>query len=43
MGNAYELYEQMKAIEFLQKGLQANTVLVVDPKTGLFKYLNDVK
>jgi membrane protease subunit HflC len=42
MGNAYTLYEQMKAIEFFQKGLQEDTVLVVDPKTGLFKYLNDI-
>ena len=42
MGNAYSLYEQMKAVEFFKKGLQDNTVLVVDPKTGLFKYLNDM-
>jgi membrane protease subunit HflC len=42
MGNAYTLYEQMKAVEFFKKGLQDNTVLVVDPKTGLFKYLNDM-
>jgi membrane protease subunit HflC len=41
MGNAYTLYEQMKAVEFLQKGLQENTVFIVDPKTGFFKYLND--
>ncbi|GHV44382.1 protein HflC [Synergistales bacterium] len=43
MGNAYALYEQMKAVEFFRKGLQKNTVLVVDPKVGLFKYLNDYK
>jgi membrane protease subunit HflC len=42
MGNAYTLYEQMKAVEFFQKSLQDNTVLVVDPKTGPFKYLNDM-
>jgi membrane protease subunit HflC len=42
MGNAYTLYEQMKAVEFFKKGLQENSVLVVDPKTGLFKYLNDM-
>jgi membrane protease subunit HflC len=42
MGNAFSLYEQMKAVEFFKKGLQDNTVLVVDPKTGLFKYLNDM-
>ena len=42
MGNAYSLYEQMKAVEFFKKGLQDNTVLVVDPKTGLFRYLNDM-
>ena len=42
MGNAYTLYEQMKAVEFFKSGLQDNTVLVVDPKTGLFKYLNDM-
>jgi membrane protease subunit HflC len=40
MGNAYTLYEQMKAVEFFQKGVQENTVLIVDPKDGLFKYLN---
>jgi hypothetical protein len=32
----------MKAIEFFQKGVRDNTVLVVDPNTGLFKYLNDI-
>jgi len=42
MGNAYSLYEQMKAVEFFKNGLQDNTVLVVDPKTGLFRYLNDM-
>ncbi|MCL2009726.1 MAG: protease modulator HflC [Synergistaceae bacterium] len=42
MGSAYSLYEQMKAVEFFKKGLQDNTVLVVDPKTGIFKYLNDM-
>ncbi len=42
MGNAYSLYEQMKAIEFFQKGVKENTVLIVDPKTGLFKYLNSM-
>jgi len=42
MGNAYSLYELMKAVEFLKDGLQDNTVLVVDPKTGIFKYLNDM-
>jgi membrane protease subunit HflC len=42
MGNAYALYEQMKAVEFFQKGLKEDTVLLVDPKTGLFKYLNDM-
>ena len=42
MGNAYTLYEQMKALEFFKQGLQENTVLVVDPKTGIFKYLNDM-
>ncbi|MDR1648978.1 MAG: hypothetical protein LBR71_01850, partial [Synergistaceae bacterium] len=41
MGNAYTLYEQMKAVEFFQKGLKNNTVLFADPKTGLFRYLND--
>ncbi|MDR1732044.1 MAG: protease modulator HflC [Synergistaceae bacterium] len=40
MGNAFSLYEQMKAVEFFQKGIKENTVLIVDPKTGLFKYLN---
>ncbi|MDR1977514.1 MAG: protease modulator HflC [Synergistaceae bacterium] len=39
MGNAYTLYEQMKAVEFFQKGIQENTVFVVDPKEGLLKYL----
>jgi membrane protease subunit HflC len=42
MGNAYTLYEQLKAVEFFQKGLREDTVLIVDPKTGLFKYLNDI-
>ncbi|MDR2137270.1 MAG: protease modulator HflC [Synergistaceae bacterium] len=42
MGNGYALYEQMKAVEFFQKGLKDDTVLLVDPKTGLFKYLNDM-
>jgi membrane protease subunit HflC len=42
MGNAYSLYEQMKAVEFLQKGLKDGTVLLADPKTGFFKYLNDM-
>lgn len=42
MGNAYTLYEQMKAVEFFQKGVREDTVLVVDPKTGLFKYLNNM-
>ena len=42
MGNAFSLYEQMKAIEFFQKGVKENTVLIVDPKTGLFKYLNNM-
>jgi membrane protease subunit HflC len=40
MGNAYTLYEQMKAVEFFQKGLKTNTVLIVDPRTGIFRYLN---
>jgi membrane protease subunit HflC len=40
MGSAFTLYEQMKAVEFFQKGLKDGAVLVVDPKTGLFKYLN---
>jgi membrane protease subunit HflC len=40
MGNAYTLYEQMKAVEFFQKGLKNNTVLIADPGTGLFRYLN---
>jgi membrane protease subunit HflC len=40
MGNAYTLYEQMKAVEFFQKGLKQDTVLVVDPKTGFFRYLS---
>jgi hypothetical protein len=31
----------MKAVEFFQKGVQENTVFIVDPKKGLFKYLND--
>ena len=42
MGNAYTLYEQMKAVEFFQKGVREGAVLVVDPKTGFFKYLNDM-
>jgi membrane protease subunit HflC len=41
MGNAYALYEQIKAVEFFRKGLKDDTVLLLDPKTGLFKYLND--
>lgn len=41
MGNAFSLYEQMKAVEFFQKGIKKDSVLIVDPKTGLFKYLND--
>jgi membrane protease subunit HflC len=40
MGNAYTLYEQMKAVEFFQKGLKQDTVLIVDPKTGFFRYLS---
>ncbi|MDR3231839.1 MAG: protease modulator HflC [Synergistaceae bacterium] len=40
MGSAFSLYEQIKAVEFFQKGVKEGTVLVVDPKTGLFKYLN---
>jgi membrane protease subunit HflC len=39
MGNAQALYEQMKAVEFFQKGLREDTVLIMDPKKGLFKYL----
>lgn len=42
MGNAYLLYEQMKAVEFFQKGIRENAVLIVDPKTGPFKYLNNM-
>jgi membrane protease subunit HflC len=42
MGNAYSLYEQMKAMEFFKNGVRDDTVIVVDPKTGLFKYLNDM-
>ena len=41
MGRAFSLYEQMKAIEFFQKGLRKETVLVVDPGKGLFRYLKD--
>jgi len=40
MGSAFSLYEQIKAVEFFQKGVKEGTVLVVDPQTGLFKYLN---
>lgn len=41
MGKAFSLYEQMKAIEFFQKGLRKESVLVVDPGKGLFRYLKD--
>lgn len=41
MGQAFSLYEQMKAIEFFQKGLRKESVLVVDPGKGLFRYLKD--
>lgn len=41
MGRAFSLYEQMKAIEFFQKGLRKESVLVVDPGKGLFRYLKD--
>jgi hypothetical protein len=30
----------MKAVEFFQKGLKSDTVLLADPKTGLFRYLS---
>ncbi|MDR2174658.1 MAG: protease modulator HflC [Synergistaceae bacterium] len=41
MGGAYTLYEQMKAVEFFQKGLKEDTVLIADPRTGFFRYLNE--
>ncbi|MDR1741195.1 MAG: protease modulator HflC [Synergistaceae bacterium] len=39
MGSAYPLYEQMKAVEFLRGSIPDRTVLVIDPHSGLFKYL----
>ena len=41
MGEAFTLYEQMKAIEFFRKGLRKDSVLIVDPGKGLFRYLKD--
>ena len=41
MGKAFSLYEQMKAIEFFRKGLKKESVLIVDPGKGLFRYLKD--
>ncbi len=39
MGNAYSLYEQMKAVEFFQKSLKNESMLLVDPNKGLLRYL----
>ncbi|NLL36807.1 MAG: protease modulator HflC [Fretibacterium sp.] len=43
MGNAFALYEQMKAVEFFQNGLPKDSVLMVDPNKGLFRYLMRVE
>ena len=43
MGNAFALYEQMKAVEFFRNGVQKDTVLIVDPNKGLFRYLMKTK